>query len=939
MDRHESRRLLHADFDAQARRTPQAVALHDGGQTVTYGELQSRSIRLAGALQQAGIGPGAFVGLHLDRSIDYYAVVLALLRSGAAAVPLPPTYPRARIEEILGHARLEAVIDSPVTPLAPLDGLFILGLPGLEERGGERIHPDADDPARAAFVLCSSGSTGKPKMIVRSHRSFYHRLEWTWRRHPFDAGDRCVQKSAMTTTHSLYEILEPMLRGVPVWILSDEQARDLAGFWDTVNALGITRLLVVPSALQVALEFPGFAAPSVRVLVLMGEYVHSRLAGRAIESFPAHTYLCSIYGSTEASSTLLCDLRESYRAGEELPLGAPISADVQAHVLDADRHPVASGATGVLHIGGPALFTEYFRDAELTAAAFARSPEIEGVLFDTHDQVRLTTDGQLHYVGRTDHTVKVRGFRVDLQEVERALLLHPQLHQGAVMLGEDTAAGGASLLAFYAPASVERASVREHLAGRLPSYMVPSALIGLDTLPRTTSGKTDRRQLLADHRARSKATEVVPAQDAPVADRVASIWGSLLSTAPLASDVSFFEAGGTSLTAFAAMHRLREAFQLQRTGLPDQSIYAHATPAAMGALIEKLRAGETPAAVEQGSVLVQLRGGDAALPPVFLVASAGGTLGAYEKLVKALRTPRPILGLRDPYLWGGREATLGFRGWVDLYLEAMRRRQPQGPYHVVAYSSAGAFGYEIARRLRQAGDEVALLALIDPFGLDRPTPGSFGFRVMRARWQRPHHRWAIRIEGWWRARRQADEAVADTQPIEIPVSEAEFSERVRQARLDRPSIRSFAGLMQLTSGLPFGIRETELAALAPEGYFPALVERASVAAPDIDAATIERIFDQYYGLQVPAQQSYPLRRYDGRVLLVEPVGSACGLIHAQLRPHAANLEFRRLHVGSPDARVQSVLDELAPRLRRHYYCIRDDTFVAELAAALDRALD
>jgi len=123
-------------------------------------------------------------------------------------------------------------------------------------------------------------------MIVRSHRSFDHRLEWTWARHPYGLDERCVQKSAMTTTHSLYELFEPLLRGVPVWILDDEEARDLAGFWDKVNALAITRLLVVPSALQVALEFPGFAAPSVRVLVLMGEYVHAKLAGRALASFP-----------------------------------------------------------------------------------------------------------------------------------------------------------------------------------------------------------------------------------------------------------------------------------------------------------------------------------------------------------------------------------------------------------------------------------------------------------------------------------------------------------------------------------------------------------------------------------------------------------------------------------------------------------------------------
>jgi len=939
MDRHESRRLLHADFDAQANRTPDAVALSHGGSTVTYGELRAHSLRLAGALQRAGIGLDAFVGLHLERSIDYYAAVLALLRTGAAAVPLPPSYPTARIQEILTHAGLEAVIDDAGSPLEPLPGARILRLAELAAHGGDRAAPDADDPARAAFVLCSSGSTGKPKLIVRSHQSFYHRLEWTWERHPYGVDERCVQKSAMTTTHSLYELFEPLLQGVPVWILDDEEARDLAGFWDKVNTLGITRLLVVPSALQVALEFPGFAAPAVRVLVLMGEYVHPRLAGRALESFPTKTCLYSIYGSTEASSALVCDLRGSYRPGQELPLGAPISPAVQAHVLGADLQSVATGEVGVLHIGGSALFSEYFHDPELTASAFVRSPVIEGPLFDTHDQVRLTTDGQLHFVGRTDHTVKVRGFRVDLQEVERTLLLHPELHQAAVLLSEDAPAGGASLLGFYAPASVDRASVRRHLVEHLPSYMVPSVLVGLEALPRASSGKTDRRQLLADYRERASQSAGATAGHATTADEVGTIWGTLLAAGPLAADVSFFEAGGTSLTAFAAMHRLREAFGLDRGQLPDQALYRYPTPGAMAALVDRLRAGAAPASLAEGQVLVSLRGGaDPALPPVFLIASAGGTLGAYAKLAKALRTPREIIGVRDPYIWGGREATCGFRAWIDLYLAAIRQRQLRGPYHIVAYSSAGAFGYEIARRLRLEGDEVALLALIDPLSMDRSSPESFGFRAMQSRFDRPYRRWAIRLEGWWRTRAAASVAAAEAGPVEIPVSATQFSERVLRARRNPSSVRAFAALLQLNSGMPFGIGESELSALPPERYFAAFLDRVRNAAPELDTGAVERIFDQYEGLQVPAQQAYPLHRYEGRVLLVEPQGSGCGLIELQLRPHVPNLEFRAVRVGPPDVRVAAITGSLSHRLREHYLCMRDDRFVTSLGAELDRAL-
>ncbi len=939
--------LLHADFDAQASRTPGAVALHEGGRQVSYAQLQARTLHLAAALHRAGLGRGASVGLHLERSIDYYAVVLALLRLGAAVVPLPPSYPGARIREILAHAHLDAVVARGDVPQPQAGDTRVLQLDELDAQPPGPLPPPADDPDLPAFVLASSGSTGTPKLIVRSHRSFYHRLAWTWSQHPYGEGERCVQKSAMTTTHSLYELFEPLLRGVPVWILGDAEARDLRGFWDTVAALAITRLLVVPSALQAALDLPGFAAPSVRVLVLMGEYVHARLAERALAAFPAPACVVSIYGSTEASSTLLCDLREAFRPGEELPLGRPLTAEVQAHVLDANGLPVAAGETGVLHIGGTALFSGYFRDPDLTASVRVRAPVASTPLYHTHDRVRRAPDGHLYFVGRSDHTVKVRGHRVDLQEVERTLLRHADIRQAAVVLHDDEDSG-ATLLGFYAPASVGRASVQRFLAEHLPSYMAPSELVALESMPRTASGKTDRRRLLEDHRSRldrdAEAPSSTPGHRCSATEiEVGRLWGQLLKRGPVDPDLSFFDVGGTSLSAFAAVQRLREAFGLGRDRLPDPAIFRAPTVREMAALVDEARSGgpSQPSVPATDEVLFRMRGGDAQRPPVFLVASAGGTLGAYEKLARSLRTPREVVGLRDPYVWGGRPATLGFRGWIDLYLDAIRRRQPAGPYHVVAYSSAGAFGYEIARRLRLAGETVALLALVDPLSLDRSSPTGFGFRAMQSRWGRPWHRAAIRLEGWWR-QRSALSAPADAardEPVELTVSEPEFRARVQRARTAPGEVRSFATLLELGSGIPFGFPDAEFAALSPERCFPAFLERVRQVAPELDPDTVERIFDQYVALQLPAQQAYPLRRYDGETLLVEPRGPACGLIAAQLRPHVPRLRAIGLAMGAQSPQVDALARGLSPRLREHYLCMRDDTFVAALAAELDRALD
>src|SRR5262245_3856134 len=325
-------RLLHVCLSEQAGRTPLAAALHSHDESITFADLDAASSRVAGALVARSIAAGAMVGLHVERSIPYFVALLGILKAGAAVVPLPPSYPEQRLRDILDFAGLDAVVDSVRTPLPRGAADRVLRIEDLEQEMAAAVPVAAPDPARPAFVLCSSGSTGQPKMIVRSHESFFHRLQWTWRNHPYEPGEACCQKSHMTTTHAIYELFEPLLAGVPVHVIPDETVRHLEQFWDSIRAAGVSRLLLVPSFLQASLDMPGFAPPPIRVLVLMGEYVPARLAGRVISAFDAGANLYSIYGSTEASSTLVCDLRQAYREGEELPLGKPIDDAIRALV-------------------------------------------------------------------------------------------------------------------------------------------------------------------------------------------------------------------------------------------------------------------------------------------------------------------------------------------------------------------------------------------------------------------------------------------------------------------------------------------------------------------------------------------------------------------------------------------------------------------------------
>ena len=931
--------LLHAAFDEQAQKTPDSVALHCRDEVITFAELQASADRFALFLRSRGTGDRSTVGLHMERSIQYVVSMLAILKLNSAVVPLPPSYPEKRLRDILSFAALDAIIDNDETRINPLLSDRVIHFSDVPAEVAETNRVAPGSPDQPAFVLCSSGSTGTPKMIVRSHRSFFHRLRWTWEHHPYASGELCCQKSHMTSTHAIYELFEPMLRGITVVIIPDQEARTLELFWDTIRARAISRLLIVPSALQSALAMPGFIAPPLKVLVLMGEYVHPRVAGQVVASFPQSTSIYSIYGSTEASSTLVCDLRESYRPNEELPLGKPISPDVRARVLSVTAEPVAPGETGVLHIAGSALFGGYFRNPALTDSVLFASPDGCGTLYNTHDQVRLLPDGNLQYVGRTDHTVKIRGFRVDLDEVERILLRHPAVTRAAVLLSEG-GPGTSVLVAFVAPETVDRASVYQVLREHLPAYMIPSVCVALPAFPQTSNGKVDRRQLQRDHANRA-ATGAPSSLQSDTQLGIADAWKTVLGHADLQPDSSFFEMGGTSLTVFAAVTSLRRRFGLDRSQLSDQSIYQYPTVAALASYIEGVKGGQVPGVSAANSILVMLRkGDDPSLPPFFVIASAGGTLGAYAKLAQVLSSKRDVVGVRDPFIWGDRDPTMGFQEWVGLYMKAIRERQPRGPYYLGAYSTSAAFGYEIAQHLRHDGQEVALLALIDPLAIDRKPKRTFGYWALEAMFRGRSFKWLVLLAGWMRLpilgwRRDGDKSARDNNAT---VTQDQFLQRTHECRRNAQNIIGFSILLELNTGLPFALAASDFSQARPEEYVSVLLARVRDVSPDVDPETIERILLQYNCLQIPAQHAYSLHHYDGQVILFEPDGPHRGLLASLFRPHLSKLRVVNLKLGKPSDRTRAVARGLPGALHPHYLSMRDGEFVKGLAEELEALL-
>jgi amino acid adenylation domain-containing protein len=928
---------LDTEFEAQAARTPDAIALIDDDGETTYAELDEAADRIARLIRSSGVPDGAFVGVHMERSRRYVASVLGAFKANVAAVPLPPSYPLERLRDILAFANLDAVlVDGGIHHDPPLHAR-LLDVRNAGEASAPLVAPEERDPNRAAYVLCSSGSTGKPKLIVRSHRSFFHRLRWTWETHPYEAREMCCQKAHMTTTHAVYELFEPLLRGVPVIIVSDLDAKTLETFWEMIRSRSVSRLLIVPSVLQASLDMPDFTAPaSIRVLVLMGEYVNPKLAARTAAAFPATTRIYSIYGSTEASSTLVCDVRAGVARGGELSLGVPISRDVRADVLDDALAPVADGTDGMLYIAGPALFSGYFGDAALTDAAFATLANGERA-YRTNDRVRRGADGALTFLGRVDHTVKVRGFRVDLQEVENAIARVPNVRQSAVVVADDHD-GNAMLVAFVSPASIATSSVFQALREHLPDYMVPSRVIALDALPLTASGKIDRRTLLETWASQATSAPTSIEVRSQTEREVANAWSAVLGHSAFDVDSNFFEVGGTSLKTFSVMSKLQKAFGLERRQLSDNTIYRVATLEGLARFIDDIRAGRAQDSALETSALVTLKNGsDANAAPVFMISSAGGTLGAYEKLVKVLATKREVIGVRDPFLWGERDPTQTFRDWAGIYFDAIRARQPKGPYYIVAYSSAGAFGYEIARRLRAAGEEVALLGLIDPLAIDSRDNRRFGHFAFEARFKRAQLASALRIARSLYQRLFFRKDEQSTFANDFAFSRDEFDALQRELMTNAKHLLQVSALMELNTGLPLALKPDDLAALAPEQYFDAFFAKIAAAIPDVDREMIERLVVQYQ-LQVRSQHRYRLQWYDGTVELFDPAGPWFGLLPLLFQPYVRDLSVHRVALGAPDDRARELGKRFSNSVRSHFLSMRDDAFVASVAREIEKHL-
>jgi amino acid adenylation domain-containing protein/non-ribosomal peptide synthase protein (TIGR01720 family) len=587
------RGLVHEQFEAQAARDPQQLAVLFDEQRVTYGELNARANRLAHALRRRGVGPDVLVAVCAERSVELVVALLAVLKAGGAYVPLDPDYPPERLADVLDDSGARVVLGPwPLCARLPAHGAAVLCWDA--DRAMIEREPTTDpavalDPDHLFYTLYTSGSTGRPKGAGNTHRGLRNRLLWMQARYGLVAGERVLHKTPFGFDVSAWELFWPLMIGATMVVARPGDHRDGERLAALIGRHGVSTVHFVPPMLEAFLETPGLdACGALRRVICSGEALPAGLVERFFARLGA-VELHNLYGPTEASIDVTAWACEP--GATSVPIGRPI-ANTQVYVLDRQGQPLPAGAAGELYLGGVGLARGYHRRPGLTAERFVPDPfgPPGARLYRTGDRARHRADGAIEYLGRFDHQIKLRGQRIELGEIEARLGEHPAVRE-AVAVVRDEAHGGKRLVAYVTAregASVEAEALRAWLGRTLPPAMVPSSFRVLAALPLSPNGKIDRKALPAPEAAAAGRPYKAPRTQA---ERIlAAIWAEVLRHERVGVDDDFFELGGDSIVTLQIIARAAQ----RGLRLSPKVIFEHPTVAEAAVRAETSAEPEPP---------------------------------------------------------------------------------------------------------------------------------------------------------------------------------------------------------------------------------------------------------------------------------------------------------------------------------------------------------
>ncbi|MFJ6618264.1 amino acid adenylation domain-containing protein [Kitasatospora sp. NPDC091335] len=728
-----------AEFEARVREAPDAVAVLVDGVETGYAELNTRANRLAALLRGRGVGPGMRVGLCLHRTVDVPTAILAVLKTGAAYVPLDPAHPPARVAEIASDADLRAVIAHTGTGGAVAEaGAPVVTLDDVREElaalpGGNP--PLAARPDDVAYVIYTSGSTGKPKGVLLEHRGVVNFVDSTRDLFELTPADRVLGFASVTFDVSVFETFSALLTGARLCLATDDERLSVDRLQALMERAGIT-VIDLPPTVMPLLAPEKFT--DLRIAFVGGE----AFSGELVNRWNPGRRLFNGYGPTECTVTVIVEeCPGTWDASP--PIGLPMANHV-AHVLDRDLRQVPVGVPGELVIGGAGLARGYLDRDELTAEKFVADPfgtAPGGRLYRTGDLVKRLADGRLVFLGRLDQQVKIRGLRIELGEVESALTAFDGIGPVSVRTRADD--GGDKYLVGYLTGITEQQvpAVREHLGTRLPSYMIPSYFVVLDELPLTSSGKVDWRRLPAPDRGR---TDDRPGDESlTVTERrlLDDVLAPLLRGGRIGVRDDFFLAGGNSLQAVQLMSAIGRRFGVEIT-LGD--FFASPTVSHLASVIDADRAARrddgdpldalaglsgpvgagTAARADDRAPVVMRASGPAR---VVLLHPSGGELFCYMPLVRALRADIGVAGFAADPLDAAVAPPDAMAATAARIARSLTASGLPGSFCLAGWSYGGVLAFEVARQIELETGQRPPLVLLDAaydedtVPLDEPT--------------------------------------------------------------------------------------------------------------------------------------------------------------------------------------------------------------------------
>ncbi|MGE5437121.1 MAG: non-ribosomal peptide synthetase [Syntrophothermus sp.] len=694
-------------IEEQVKIFPGKVAVAFERKHLTYDELNKKANKLAKYLVHHGVKKDSLVGLSVDRSLEMMVCLLAIQKAGGAYIPLDPAFPHDRLVYMTQDSGLKVLItQNKYIDIFKEENLDFIKIEDIDKLTESFSNEDLNlkyDVDSLAYIIYTSGSTGKPKGVQIQQRALVNFL-WSMQNEPgIKETDVLVSVTTLSFDIAGLELYLPLLIGAKVVIVSKETSMDGKLLKHSLKHFNATIMQATPAAWRMLLE-TGWKNEEKIKMLCGGEALPRDLADKLSSTGGE---LWNMYGPTE--TTIWSTIKLIKSDEDKITIGRPIN-NTQIYILYNNLQPVPIGVKGDLFIGGDGLAKGYFNNQSLTNEKFIDNPFLPGKkIYKTGDLAKYLPDGRIEHLGRSDFQVKIRGFRIELEEIEVQLNRYDKVKE-AVVVARDDLSGHQSLCAYVISKEgidCTISNIKNHLKNSLPDYMIPTSYSFIQEFPLTPNGKVDRKALIKMEKSFDEEVKTLIEAKDEIEKQLLGIWEGLLNNKSISITDNFFEIGGHSLLAATMFAKIEEVMKIK---LPLAVLFTSSTIQKLAEVIRKKDY------TNLWSSLVPIQP-DGSKIPLFLVHGAEGNVLLYRELSQYLGPDQPVYGLQSQGLDGLKDFNPKFEEVASFYIKEIKKLQPEGPYLLGGYCLGGTIAYEMAQQLKDKGEKVALLAMLETYNI------------------------------------------------------------------------------------------------------------------------------------------------------------------------------------------------------------------------------